>query len=286
MLSSTNKPNNFGLIVGAMKCGTTSLFQCLSQHPQISRSREKEPGFFAFDETWEKGLDWYLDLWKWDPSRHRIALEASTHYTKRPARPNVPERIASITGAQFRFVYMMRNPISRIESEVRHGLHEGWAKSLDHGISEFAISLSRYAFQLDAFMRFFPREHFFLVILEEFQKNPETILEKIFEFLQLDESFESAGANEIYHEGRNQRAYTPLVAAALKSRAAALVGRSLIPRPVRQKLRRRLGREVKGRYRLTEAERALVVERLRTDLERLSGVYGVNVEHHWGISLR
>jgi hypothetical protein len=31
------------LILGAMKCGTTALFQALRQHPEILPSAEKEP---------------------------------------------------------------------------------------------------------------------------------------------------------------------------------------------------------------------------------------------------
>ncbi len=76
-------PTRFGLIIGAMKSGTTSLFELLAQHPQISASAEKEPSFFnrdSDDDEWRR----YTDLWRWDPSRHLIALEASTSYSKSP----------------------------------------------------------------------------------------------------------------------------------------------------------------------------------------------------------
>lgn len=41
--------NNFAVIIGCMKCGTTSLFYYLSQHPQIAACNPKEPNFFADD---------------------------------------------------------------------------------------------------------------------------------------------------------------------------------------------------------------------------------------------
>ena len=42
--------NNFALIIGTMKGGTTSLFAYLAEHPQISPCRQKEPRFFSNDQ--------------------------------------------------------------------------------------------------------------------------------------------------------------------------------------------------------------------------------------------
>ena len=42
-----NKPDFF--IVGALKCGTTSLYEYLRQHPEVFMSRIKEPHFFGRD---------------------------------------------------------------------------------------------------------------------------------------------------------------------------------------------------------------------------------------------
>jgi len=53
----TQKPRLF-FIIGVMKCGTTSLFEYLIQHPGILRSRQKEPHFF--DWQWEKVQKWVL----------------------------------------------------------------------------------------------------------------------------------------------------------------------------------------------------------------------------------
>lgn len=40
------KIDNFGLIIGTMKGGTTSLFNYLAQHPQVCPCSNKEPDFF------------------------------------------------------------------------------------------------------------------------------------------------------------------------------------------------------------------------------------------------
>src|SRR3954454_20333199 len=45
------------LIVGAPKCGTSSLARWLEQHPDVYMVPEKELHFFT--GFWEQGLDWY-----------------------------------------------------------------------------------------------------------------------------------------------------------------------------------------------------------------------------------
>ncbi len=43
------------LVLGAPKCGTTSLCHYLAQHPEVFVPPEKEPRFF--DAEYERGLD-------------------------------------------------------------------------------------------------------------------------------------------------------------------------------------------------------------------------------------
>ena len=166
---SNNKPDCFAFIIGAMKSGTTSLFEILSQHPQVCPSKTKEPDYFIKNGD-ESSQEDYLSLWDWQDSTHSIALESSVAYTKEPYITGVPERINEAKLGQYRFIYMLRNPLNRIESQVRHGIFAGWGKSLDAGIPEDAINFSSYAMQLDKYLEFFPIDNILLVTLEEFKR--------------------------------------------------------------------------------------------------------------------
>ena len=73
---------NFAIIIGAMKAGTTTLFDHLAAHPAIAPASPKEPGFFAFEEKFDAGLASYEALFDFDAESHKWALEASTDYTK------------------------------------------------------------------------------------------------------------------------------------------------------------------------------------------------------------
>ncbi len=277
-------PRTFGLIIGAMKSGTTSLFQLLAQHPQVSACRVKEPDFFTAADGTHKNLEAYLRLWDWRPGAHRIALEASTSYSKAPWVSGVPGRIAACGPHEFRFIYMLRNPLDRISSQVRHSLFEGWGKPLDEGVPEDAIDYSRYAMQLDLYAECFPEGPFLLVTLEEFHSDPWAVLEKTCQFLALDPSFEFIGVGERKNKGDFYSVSPFLRRMAKNTLVRSVYGK--LPENVRHFTRDSLARMGKregaiGRWRLNLEERAEVHERLSADLERLETHYGVKVREHW-----
>ena len=47
------------LVIGGLKCGTTSLHHYLNLHPAIAMSRPKELNFFVEELNWHLGSDWY-----------------------------------------------------------------------------------------------------------------------------------------------------------------------------------------------------------------------------------
>src|SRR5688500_7217229 len=46
------------IVIGGLKCGTTSLHHYLNLHPGIAMSRPKELNFFVAELNWELGADW------------------------------------------------------------------------------------------------------------------------------------------------------------------------------------------------------------------------------------
>lgn len=279
-------PREFALIIGAMKSGTTSLFHVLSQHPQIAAASVKEPKFFSEDDVWNRGWEWYLGLWSWDAARHRIALEASTAYTTFPARPETPSRIASIKDASFRFVYIMRHPARQIESNIRHTLYVGWGQSLDDGIPPWMIDTVRYAMQLDRYVAKFPRESLLLLTLEQFQQEPQVVLQQVCRFLGVSDTFEFRRADERYNAGEAYE-IPGWLARILRDGSLSrwLVART--PRSLRYRIRALLPRVARqegalGRHKMTDAEQFALLEELAPDLRRLQDTYGVDVTRWWG----
>lgn len=252
----------FALVIGAMKSGTTTLFRQLGSHPQVLPCRVKEPKFFTDDQKWSLGLDWYRSLWDFREPDERIALEASTDYAKHPSVPCPAERIAR-TPAGFRFIYLLRNPLERIESHHTHAWAEGWAEgTLEQGVLRHHVDVSRYAEQLARYREHFPAEDFLLLRFEELSRDPLAVLRRVCRFLEIDPFFAFPDA----HVAHN-----------------ATVGRLVKPRdggPWWGRLRglRRLARyrapRVERKFRLASEQREFVLEELRDDLARLRAEWG------------
>ncbi len=284
-----DKPSNFVLIIGAMKSGTTSLFDILSQHPQICASKIKEPDYFVRSGD-HKSQNEYLALWNWNERQHRIALESSVAYTKSPFIRGVPERIYNSGLGKFRFIYFVRDPVARIESQIRHGVFAGWGKSLDEGISDDLIAFTRYATQLDEYLMYFKKGDLLVLTLEEFQNNPASVLTRICEFIDVDKKFEFNNVEEPRNSGQFFES-SSLMMRLTQNPIGKYIARSILPFQFKNWLRDKLvklGGEAKqkpipGRWRLTETEKERVISMLSSDLKRIHHEYGIDVCEYWNV---
>ena len=174
-----------------MKAGTTSLFNYLAAHPQIAASRVKEPDFFAggLRKGKKRSAARYFALWPdFDPARHRYALEASPSYSKFPMHGQAPARMARFAaerGARFKLIYLLRDPVDRIESHVAHNIARRPGRPTSGPFAE-EIAVSRYARQLDRFLRRFPREDLLLLDFDDLRADPLALVGRALDFLGLE----------------------------------------------------------------------------------------------------
>lgn len=284
---SDNKPDRFLFIIGAMKAGTTSLFEILSQHPRICPCKTKEPDYFV-DDSDESSREDYLNLWDWQDSTHLIALESSVAYSKAPLISSVPERIYNSKIGQYRFIYMLRNPLTRIESQVRHGLFAGWGESLDAGIPEDAIYYSSYAMQLDKYLKYFSIDNILLITLEEFKNHPEEVLSRVCRFLEIDTNFKFQDISATRNSGDFFNA-SASVSRITQSNFGQFIANNILPVRIKNWLRKTITHLNKrsdqttslGRWKLTSKERNTILDRLSDDLKRLESEFGVDVQKYW-----
>ena len=146
------------VVIGAMKCGTTSLHAYLDAHPDVGMSRPKELNFFFGEagETWvagnwHRGLDWYAG--HFDPAC-AVRGEASPGYTS-PDHPEVASRMASVVPSA-RLLYAVRDPVRRALSQYGHHRREGAetrspAEALLDPASQY-VSRGRYFERLEPFL--------------------------------------------------------------------------------------------------------------------------------------
>ncbi|MDT0302262.1 sulfotransferase family protein [Streptomonospora wellingtoniae] len=116
------------VVAGAQRCGTTSLFHALVQHPQVFGPPLRK-GVHYFDTDYHRGLDWYRGhfplraLVRPGSGRPRIEVgESSPYYLFHPL---AAERLSrDLPGVKV--VVMVRDPVERAYSAHSHELARGF----------------------------------------------------------------------------------------------------------------------------------------------------------------
>lgn len=137
------------ILVGESRCGSTSLYETLIQHPNIclptpesNERRTYENGSIDlsqkelrfFDRHWGKGINWYMDRFPNLPGT--LAGDASATYLY---APNALERIKT-TVPQTKILILLRNPIERARSHFYHALKIHGPKLISQDFDEYVKS--------------------------------------------------------------------------------------------------------------------------------------------------
>ncbi len=179
------------IIIGGLKCGTTSIHHYLGLHPEIQMSKPKELNFFVEELAWDLGMDWYRGRFD---DRFPVRGESSPHYTNQPRYTGVVERIHQhIPDAKL--LYMVRDPISRILSHWRHATGAGYeTRSIEEVLTredQTYVTRSMYWMQLQPYLERFDRDQIEVITQEELQADREGTMRKAFRFAGVDENFTS-----------------------------------------------------------------------------------------------
>ena len=178
------------IIIGAMKCGTTSLHDYLNLHPSVNMSRRKETNFFVHHQNWSKGLGWYRSHF---PEANAVVGESSPNYARYPVFPGVPERMHMVVpGAKL--IFCVRDPIKRMVSHYVHSYSLGREnRPLEVAFRQSEnnpyLLCSSYFYQLEQYLRFYDPGQIKLVVLEDLHRDPQGTLADVFGFLGVDPSY-------------------------------------------------------------------------------------------------
>jgi hypothetical protein len=180
------------IIIGGMKCGTTSLSYYLNQHPQIRMSGSKELDFFIDDPrfNWHKGLDWYRSHFT---GKAKIHGEASPHYASYPRLSGIPARMHEIV-PDAKLIYLVRDPIDRMVSQYIHMYSDDWEnRSFEEALSDFDLGYyiyrSMYYMQIEQYLAYYSPSQILVISTEDLRDRRQETLHYIFDFLEVDPNF-------------------------------------------------------------------------------------------------
>ena len=175
------------LLIGAMKAGTTSLYEDLSKFDDVFMCPEKEPNDLLTDKVeTAAGCAKYAAKF----SRGRAMKwrgEASTAYSMIPTYKGVARRARHVLGSNIRIIYLTREPISRIISQYRHlwGLGLETRPMNSAVLATEYISYSRYEWQLAAWRAEFSDNQILVLRFEDYVAKKETVMWEVADFLNL-----------------------------------------------------------------------------------------------------
>lgn len=267
------------IIIGAAKSGTTSLHYYLSLHPQISMSEKKELDFFIGELNWNKGIRWYESYFTGEAA---VFGESSPRYTLLPRYRGVAERMHLVV-PEARLIYVLRDPVERIISHYtynRHGATE--ERPFQSALKEDDRYLcgSKYCMQLEQYLKYYSLSKILIITAEELYQHRTETLQKVFRFLDVDDSFCTPKFSGLKLETRYQRRKNRVGLLLERLNNLTIVNR--IPRDLRDNIGKFIYipfSEKSERLVLTEDVRQELIRDLKDDIDRLRKLTGQTFEH-------
>jgi hypothetical protein len=212
MATSRYRPLPDFLIVGAQRCGTTSLFRYLVQHPAIAGPTLAK-GVHWFDTAYGRSERWYRAHFPTRQQRERTGVravgEASPYYL---FHPYAAERIATRL-PDVRVVAILRDPVERARSHHEHETARGFESlsleaALDAERDRLAgadaalaspsgrhhshqhhgyVARGRYAEQLERVHTAVGRERVLVLFTEDLDRAPDETVAAVHRFLGVPE---------------------------------------------------------------------------------------------------
>lgn len=199
------------IIIGAKRCGTTSLYEHLGEHPSIIRAKRDNLGFF--NNNFHLGLNYYRSFFPtiWQKNKKRakenkfMTFDVTTSYFPSPrSAVNIHASMPKI-----KLILIVRNPADRAYSEynlIKEENQTSFEKSvLDeiHRIqdedslmlqgkinypsidSNPLLRKSMYAQQLSSWLKLFSKDQILVISTEDFAVKTQETYDEIFNFLGL-----------------------------------------------------------------------------------------------------
>jgi hypothetical protein len=263
------------IIIGAMKCATTTLHDQLAAQPGLFMSRPKEPNFFSDDGQWKRGLDWYWGLFA-PAAADALCGESSTHYTKLPTHPHVVDRVAEHV-PDAKLVYVMRHPIDRL---VSHYVHEWTQRVIDEPIDvaieshPALVHYGQYAMQLRPWLERFGRERVLPVFFDRLNAHPQAELERVCRFIghRGTPTWREIGPSNVSGERMRKSRLRDVV---VQLPVLSTIRRRLVPKWVRERVKQLW--LMKDRPELGHATRRRLVDIFDRDLAELGLTLGIEL---------
>jgi hypothetical protein len=265
------------IVIGAAKCGTTSIHKYLDQHPQVFMAEPRDIPLKAMKyfwrDDWRERRGWYESHFETD---HPVRGEATPAYTAFAFHPGVPARMHELI-PDAKLIYLVRDPIERIVSHwVQRRADEDttpferYMRAYE-APDNYIVCPSRYWTQIQQYLPYYDASQMLIVDQHDLRTRRRETMREVFRFIGVDENFES----QEFDVERNTRAekYGPRKFAAKMWKPVIYPASRAVPRPVRDVIRSPAKKVLMGQVRespvLSEQMRKRLREHLRPEVDGL-----------------
>lgn len=283
-----SEKTNYLFLIGAPKCGTSSLARMLGTHPDVVVAASKEPAFFTdFSErSWSgPGTERFTnstigdrDIYEGQFSEQPSALwrlDASTDYLSCPFSA---ERISQFRNdpevGEVRIAAILRDPVARAISEYQHTVRDGFeTRSLRHAIENENERLEsgmhplfghvyrgRYASQIERYRKLFDD---ILILDYHSMRDGMRVVSELTGWLGIGhveaQTMASANKSHVYRSSLLHRT--------IENRAVKGVARTIVPKGFRDNVRQTINRINQTSYSPSAVELQMLRDALREEID-------------------
>lgn len=199
------------LIIGGVRCGTTSLYYDICEHSCVLPAAYDEIGFF--DSNYELGFNWYKSMFPTKLQRKKIESRTGVcitgedtpfYFWDRIAAERIRKKLPDI-----KLILQLRDPVDRAYSNYNLSVRGGSETlSFEDSIKNEIVLLEKndnfeseeiekfirprsyiakglYYNQIRKWFELFSKDQIMVINTEDLSNNPNQTLQKIFEFLKL-----------------------------------------------------------------------------------------------------
>lgn len=265
-------------VIGAMKSGTTTLFDDLAQHPGLSLAPKEYGGLTRFDTTTSRGRDLYARPF----TPGIVGVDITTTYAMAPHQPEVAARAAAFA-PDAAVVYLVREPVARIVSHHHHDLaHALVGPDINEVVRMDArlLDYTRYASQVEPWVESFGPERVHVVRFEDYVGDRRAVTDALLASLGIGPLPADVDLEGVSNATEGKRASRGAVRRIIQSDAYRNLVRPLLPPSVRRRAAQRVLPEAPPRPAPpTPATVTWLLDELAEDMESLQRGFGIGWDH-------
>lgn len=244
------------ICIGAAKSATTTLYELIKEHPELSIPKAKEVPYFSDDKVYRLGIEKYMKahfsharedtLWGTITPQYMIGQgEVTPGEVARRINKDMPE---------VKIIALLRHPIERSFSHyrmLRRNGHE--TRSFNNAVNDILsgkthlagyddrdsdyIAASRYGEILSAYYSHFPKKNILILPTDDLQYDPAGTLTAVFDFLGVDNTYKPAELRQTSRKGGSRPRIKYLTPGFLYSLPYVKpIWRNRVPQPIRKRI--------------------------------------------------